>query len=203
MFYESFPKEYIKDLEEVLKIIPESTYSIKNKIEYISNGNIIKIPYRVYFKDIDNEKLNNLTDIQKIILYCIYTRNDNGCIREKYIRELLNIDFDYWVIPFIVKISDEYIVEILEVIYNKLKNRDNSDIKKFCLENKDAMKKSYSRMVSYWNEYYRNIDISFRDSDNGKFNLVNSYSKVKNRFNDYVGKKLFVECFGYNKSFEK
>ena len=23
------------------------------------------------------------------------------------------------------------------------------------------------------------------------------------RFNDYVGQKLFVECFGYNKSFEK
>ena len=161
MFYESFPKEYIEDLEEVLKIIPESYHLLKEVIEYKSNNIIIRIPYRVYFDDVDSAKLNELTDKQKIILYCIYTRSSNGYIREKYIKELLKIEFDYWVIPFIVKISDEYIIEILEVIYEKLKNRDNSDIKKFCLENKDVMKKSYSRMISYWNEYYRDKEPDF------------------------------------------
>ena len=33
-------------------------------------------------------------------------------------------------------------------------------------------------MVSYWNEYYRDID-----------------------FNNYVGNKIFVECLGYNRKY--
>ena len=78
-----------------------------------------------------------------------------------YLKELLKLDFDYWAIPFIVKLSDEYIVEILEVIYDKLKIRNNDDIKRFCLENKNIINKSYSRMISYWNEFYRSKEPSF------------------------------------------
>ena len=44
------------------------------------------------------------------------------------------------------------------------------------------LNKSYSRMISYWNEYYSN-----REFDLHK----------------YVGWKLFEECLGYDKSFEK
>jgi len=37
-------------------------------------------------------------------------------------------------------------------------------------------------MISYWNEYYR----------------YDCY-----RFKDYIGKKLYSECFGYNKTGQK
>lgn len=188
MFYKSFPEELNNDLQEVLKIIPKETYNnvsigcSENGIEYYSNNNIIKIPYRMYFMDIDVTEIDHLTDIQKIILYCIYTRSCNGYIRERYLNELLKLDFAYWVIPFIVKLCDEYVVEILEVIYNQLKDRDNNDIKTFCLENKSTINRSYSRMVSYWNEFYRNREFNFHK---------------------YIGRKLFRECLGYNRSFEK
>lgn len=109
----------------------------------------------------NNKKRVRKNNIQKEILYCIYTRSCNGYIREKYLKELLKLDFDYWAIPFIVKLSDEYIVEILEVIYDKLKIRNNDDIKRFCLENKNIINKSYSRMISYWNEFYRSKEPSF------------------------------------------
>ena len=188
MFYEAFPKELNNDLQEVLKIIPKETYNnvsigySENVIDYCLNNVIIKIPYRMYFTDVEFLKIEHLTDIQKEILYCIYTRSCNGYIREKYLKELVKLDFDCWTIPFIVKISDEYIVEILEVIYDKLKIRNNDDIKQFCLENKDIINKSYSRMISYWNEFYR--------------------SKEPN-FHKYIGRKLFRECLGYNKAFER
>lgn len=112
------------------------------------------------FPEIIKKELEK-NNIQKEILYCIYTRSCNGYIREKYLKELLKLDFDYWAIPFIVKLSDEYIVEILEVIYDKLKIRNNDDIKRFCLENKNIINKSYSRMISYWNEFYRSKEPSF------------------------------------------
>ena len=112
------------------------------------------------FPEIIKKELEK-NNIQKEILYCIYNRSCNGYIREKYLKELLKLDFDYWAIPFIVKLSDEYIVEILEVIYDKLKIRNNDDIKRFCLENKNIINKSYSRMISYWNEFYRSKEPSF------------------------------------------
>lgn len=186
MFYEAFPKELNNDLQEVLKIIPNETYNnasigcSENSNNYLLNNVIIKIPYRMYFIDVEFPRINNLTDMQKEILYCIYTRSCNGYIREKYIIELLKLDFDYWVIPFIIKLSDEYVVEILEVIYDKLKVRNNDDIKQFCLENKDIINKGYSRMISYWNEFYRS-----KEPD----------------FHKYVGRELFRKCFGYNRTF--
>jgi len=39
--------------------------------------------------------------------------------------------------------------------------RNNDDIKRFCLENKNIINKSYSRMISYWNEFYRSKEPSF------------------------------------------
>lgn len=188
MFDESFPKELNKDLQEVLRIIPKKTFNnVRNGctekvIEYRCNHVMIKIPYRMYFIDAKISKIRNLTDVQKVMLYCIYTRSCDGYIREKYLNELLKIHFNDWMIPFIVKLCDEYVVEILEVIYNQLKYRNNNDIKAFCLENKSMLNKSYSRMISYWNEYYRNSEFDYHK---------------------YVGWKLFKECLGYDKSFEK
>ncbi len=188
IIYNSFPKELKKDIQKVIKVIPNKTYNntslyfSENAIEYCANNAIIIIPYRMYFVDIDFKRLDDLTDKQKVILYCIYTRNSDGYIREKYLNELLKVKFDYWAIPFIVKLCDEYVVEILEVIYNKLKDRDNNDIKSFCLDNKKLINKSYSRMVSYWNEFYRDREFRFRK---------------------YIGRKLFRECLGYNRAFEK
>lgn len=57
MFYEALPKELNKDLQEVFKVIPMETYNNISAgyseviIEYYLNGNIIIIPYRIYFVD--------------------------------------------------------------------------------------------------------------------------------------------------------
>lgn len=51
----------------------------------------------------------------------------------------------------------------------------------FCLENIESFCKSYNRMISYWNEYYK---YKYKD------------------FQQYIGRKLFRECFGYSKSME-
>ena len=186
IFYNAFPKELINDLQEVLKVIPVKTsnnvvgYS-ENVYEYKQDDNLINIPYRIYYIDIEDENVNSLTDKQKMILYCIYTRHNNGYVREKYLKKILDCEFENWVIPFIVKLCDEYVVEILETIYEKLKDRNNDDIKEFCVNNKETMQKSYSRMGSYWNEYYRAKEYNFHK---------------------YIGRKLFRECLGYSRIFE-
>lgn len=188
MLYNAFPK-YLKDeLNEILKIMSDKNYNnidiriTKETIKYkLSDNSIIEIPYRIYSLGITDLEYEKLNEIQKQLVCCIYTRSNNGYIREKYLKKLLE-NFDYWAIPFIVKLCDEYVIEILEVIYDKLKDRENEDIKKFCLENKNIINRSYSRMISYWNEFYRDTE---------------------KEFHKYIGRKLYRECLGYNKAFEK
>lgn len=188
MFCAAFPKELGVDVRVVLDTLPNisvNDVAIKtsaDSISYILGDGMVEIPYRMYFSDIDDTTHAALSATQKQILCCIYTRNCDGFVREKYLRKLLTMPIREWAFPFIVKLCDEYVVEIVEVIYNELKGRDNTDIQSFCLENKNYIRKSYSRMISYWNEYYRGDEPDLKR---------------------YVGRKLFRDCLGYNRSFER
>ena len=186
VFYNAFPTDMRESVEKVIKNLPDTVNNLSHVISsdfitYTVENEVVQIPYRMYLKDIADSVYEGLNQIQKQILCCIYTRSCNGYIREKYIRKLLDMPVEPWAIPFIVKLCDEYIIEIVKLIYSKLKDRNNADIQSFCLNNKSEVRKSYSRMISYWNVYYRSEIYEFKN---------------------YVGRALFRECFGYNRTFE-
>ncbi len=188
MFYNAFPNDLRENLNKVIEAMPNNTFNnvpfatSDNMIAYTQKNHIVDIPYRMYLLDIADAEYKKLNQTQKQIMCCIYTRSCDGYVREKYLRKLLNMPMEQWAIPFIVKLCDEYVLEILEIIYDKLKERDNTDIQRFCLVNKVSIRKSYSRMISYWNEYYRGYEFNFKQ---------------------YIGRKLFRECLGYDRTFER
>lgn len=181
-----FPKYLENDVIAVLNILPETTYNnysldvTEEKTEFKLLFETVEIPYRLYFTEPTDAEIETLSTVQKQILYCLYTRSCDGYLREKYVKKLLESNIQEWCIPFIVKLCDEYVIEILYIIYDSLHKRENSDIKNFCVNNKTTIHKSNSRMMSYWNEYYRTLNLK-----------------------EYIGYKLFRECMGYNESFEK
>ena len=134
------------------------------------------------YSDSSDQYIDTLSEQQKMILHCIYSRHCDGFVRKKHLNALLLMDFEDWAIPYIVKVCDEYVVEIVEMTYEILKEKDTTSIRRFCIENMHAFCKSYSRMTSYWNEYYRD--------------------EYKN-FHQYIGWKLFIECFGYSRAMER
>lgn len=187
MFFSSFPVYLRDDISKVMEILPNNTINNVSNVfcgestAYVLANYIIDIPYRLYLLDVEDSEYKKLNQIQKQIVCCMYTRSCDGYIREKYLTRLLDMPFELWSIPYIVKLCDEYVVEILKIIYDKLKERDNKDIQRFCLMNKVSINKSYSRMVSYWNEYYRKDEFDFKK---------------------YIGRNLFKECLGYDRHFE-
>ena len=188
MLQEGFPIHLKDDVIKVTGLLPQMTsnhvaiYETEETVEYIQNGKGIKFPYRIYYIDCSDQYIDTLNEQQKMILHCIYSRHYDGFIRQKHLKALLFMDFEDWAIPYIVKICDEYVVEIVEMTYEMLKEKDTTSIRRFCIENMHAFCKSYSRMTSYWNEFYR--------------------EEYKN-FHQYVGRKLFKECFGYSRSMER
>ena len=188
MFQEGFPNYLGDDVTKVVGMIPHKTYNnvtngvSEDTIQYFQDYKVIRFPYRTYYIDISDEVKESLSQRQKMILHCIYSRSCDGFVRQKHIYSLLQMDYEDWAIPYIVKICDEYVVEILEMTYDILKEQDTERIKRFCLENIVPFCKSYNRMISYWNEFYR-------------YRYTN--------FQKYIGRKLFRECFGYSKSMER
>jgi hypothetical protein len=188
MFLDGFPDYLRDDVTKAVGMIPHKTYSnvtihvSQDYIQYFQDEKFIRFPDRIYYIDISDEVIANLSVRQKMILHCIYSRSCDGFVRQKHIYSLLQMNYEDWAIPYIVKICDEYVVEILEMTYDILKEQDTERIKRFCLENIGPFCKSYNRMISYWNEYYRHRYKSFHQ---------------------YIGRKLFRECFGYSRSMER
>jgi hypothetical protein len=184
MFQESFPNHLKDDVTKVVGLLTDQTSKnvftdniSPDSVQYIQDTNFIQFPYRLYYLDNSDEYKDNLSERERMILHCLFSRSFDGHVRERHMDLLLQSDYEDWAIPYIVKICDEYVLEIIEMTYDHLRTQDTEQFKRFCVENRVAFCRSYDRMTSYWNEYYR--------------------YKYKN-FQHYVGRKLFRESFGYS-----
>lgn len=187
----AFPSELREDVRVVFQLFTRPVYYYGSKVtevtgeyttEFVVNNEPVYIPYRIYYKEVSDYKINSLSETQKTVLYCIFTRSHNGYLREKFVRKLLATDYPKWVMPFIVKLCDDYVLEIVTAIYDLLKDKDTAAIKQFCLQNKRAVNNSYNRMINYWYTY-------------DMFTVPDFY--------EYVGRKLFSECLGYSRKMRR
>ena len=152
----SFPKELSQEVNVIAELL--SVENIKcnrlysnNNIEILLNGSIINIPYRIYFSELKNTA--KLNENERNILNCIYSRHNNGFVRQKYIEKMIE-NKNYWVTPFFIQLFGEYIYRIIEIFNEYLTNNLDNCIK-FINENQKYWKKIESKVASYWNEYYR------------------------------------------------
>lgn len=165
----AFPNALEKDLDVVFDVIPFNVNQVKlsdgtiHKVDNLIHGyfkNIkledeeLSIPYRIYFNEPNADKEKILTESQRTILNCIYLKHHNGFIRQKRL-ERLEQSHQYWITPFTFQLLGEYVFEILEVLDNQLDSRRLDNYKKFAVENPKYYRQTESRMISYWNEYYR------------------------------------------------
>ncbi len=165
----SFPATLKQDVEKVIEILPLNEHNvllIGGQIHQVDNlihpdelpvfldKELLKIPYRLNFNEpsLDQEEL--LTDLQKIILNCIYLRHHNGFIRQKRLEQLLD-STEYFITPFTFQLLGEYVMEILEVLEKHINDKTIDNYINFIHENGKYWQQTESRIISYWNEYYR------------------------------------------------
>lgn len=184
----AFPKHLEQDLEIVLKVIPFSNNNVKHTNGYISKvddlifsecqsinfeNEELVIPYRVYFNEPTEKEEKILTTKQQTILNCIYLRHHDGFVRQKRLENLKDVS-DLWTTPFVFQLLGEYVIEILEVAEKQLNNSTLDNFKQLKLDNPKYFEKTESRMISYWNEYYR---------------------RANPKLNRYVGRQIFDKIY--------
>ena len=88
------------------------------------------------------------------MLYCLYLCHDNGHFREQYLQEVLQSKEDF-VLPYVALLLGDYVYEILEVLAKNLTKEMKGRLKFFLAENPQLKMRIESRIVSYWDCYYR------------------------------------------------
>lgn len=170
----AFPELLRQDVEIVMNFFSEKdlSHTFLSEQEIILDGQKLIVPGRVYFDDPNKITEKHLTFTQQTILNCIYLRHHNGFVRQQKLEKLIGNTDDYFVIPYIFQLLWEYVMEILEVAHKHINHRTINKYLKFFSENPRYRQQTESRMISYWNVYYR------------------KYRKYE-KLDDYIGWKIF------------
>ncbi|KIA82307.1 hypothetical protein [Kaistella jeonii] len=153
----AFPIDLKQDVEIVTAFLIDKNLDIHPTVEeeIILDGQKLIIPGRVYFDNPNETAANSLTINQQTILNCIYLRHHNGFVRQQNLEKLVHNIKDYYVIPFIFQLLGEYVMEILEVADKHINEKTINNYLKFFRENPKYRQRTESRMISYWDVYYR------------------------------------------------
>jgi hypothetical protein len=122
-------------------------------LQAVVGGSTLRIPARIHFTGFAVDKLQ-IDKKQLSIVQCLCTRSTDGYMRQAALRCLLNIA-EPWAIPFVVLLSGEYVVEIIEEMVVALSTLDHDAYLNFARENQALMLLLKARATSYWNCYYR------------------------------------------------
>ena len=146
----SFPMALKNELSTLLdSIIINSQYQGQGTFHIKFQNEILNIPTRIYWEEPKLLEPSTLSQTQINLLNCIYTRHHNGCIREKYLKKIIDSNFE-WSSVFILQLCGEYIIEILELAYQHLLKSSNQGILNTITENPQYWALSKNRIVSYW-----------------------------------------------------
>jgi len=175
----SFPKYLEKDIERIYRI-----FNLKSKFE--PNGEFtvninqeeITIPKRIYVNENQLLKTWLLTKRQKLLVYCFFSRHHSGYVKERCLKKILDSK-ELFVEPFIFQLLGEYVIEIIELIYNNRESMDKLAMSDFIQENPDFLSLTYQRIISYWDCYYRSSYPKYRRNVKQKGKSIIDYPGLK------------------------
>jgi hypothetical protein len=165
----AFPQSLQDDVKAVLDILPFSTTDIKladgqthavtelidsTTLSILLKGEPLTIPYRIYLNEPAKENEAKLSPTQFTILHCIYLKHCDGHVRQRRLEQLIDVA-DYWVTPFTLQLLGEYVYELLPLLNKHVNEKTLASYRDLVNENPDYWQKTKSRMISYWNAYYR------------------------------------------------
>ncbi|MFH9982220.1 hypothetical protein ACH4ND_23855 [Streptomyces sp. NPDC017179] len=124
------------------------------------SGEVVAIPYRIYQDEPSNDAVRWLTAPQWMILHCLYARHSDGLVRQRHLEQVVSSD-EPWVMPYVVQLVGEYVLEILEAIQHGLcdlpseRSAHRLLYGDFIARNPAFFATVERRVVSYWSCYYR------------------------------------------------
>jgi hypothetical protein len=126
------------------------------------NGELLHLPARIYRPPISETNFAALNDTEQRIAACWFTRHHDGYVRERFLRTLPAFD-NAWIIAYVITLCGEYVIEILNYIWEHRSLFAPEVLGPFLHENLGLRWRTRARIISYWNRYYRDSYPNFDD----------------------------------------
>ncbi|BCL90053.1 hypothetical protein ACNRD9_04435 [Ralstonia pseudosolanacearum] len=123
------------------------------RLPVVVRGESLNIPYRIRL-DAGVALSSRLSEVQTRVYACALTRHLDGHVRQRHLAQIVTLS-EPWIVPFVVQLCGEYVIEILEVIEKHLTSMHPCAYGAFFRENPRFFQQTQDRMVSYWDCYYR------------------------------------------------
>ncbi len=160
-FYRAFPASMKAHVDAVVAALPVAHRAPSDGFAVNVGDEVIVIPYRVYIPESPPFDAS-LSTVETLIAACIYSRHFDGFVRQRQLSSLLIADDD-WVVPFVLQLAGEYVVEILQLLDRHTQSLSGDQYRQFTSSNPLFIERTKARIVSYWNCYYRNQYPNFRN----------------------------------------
>jgi len=92
--------------------------------------------------------------VHEELLNCLFSRHHDGYVRERCLKNVIGSS-NTWVVPYVIKLTGEYVIEILNVIYQHLPFLNHEIYRDFLRNNPQFYTLTKCRVMSYWDCYYR------------------------------------------------
>jgi hypothetical protein len=125
-------------------------------------GEWLNIPFRIYESEVLPHAANILPEANRAIVACLYTRHQDGFVREREVLKILPVD-EPWVVPFVVQLAGEYVVQIIEHMCENVDLMPLDRYRQFAADNPAFIDLTKARAISYWDCYYRREFPQFGD----------------------------------------
>ncbi len=122
-------------------------------------GEVVEIPSRMYYRDPQQELVTSLDPAERVALACLYTRSHDASVRQRELAHLLTAD-EPWVVPFVVQLCGEYVVEICQDVQAFVRDdlprrpRARRAYSNFIEQNRAFVRLTQQRARSYWRCYH-------------------------------------------------
>ncbi|MFW6692279.1 hypothetical protein [Streptomyces sp. MAR4 CNX-425] len=156
----AFPHQLAKDVRAVSAVMPTARIAPVSPFSVEVGGQAVAIPYRIYQDEPPVDVVRTLTAVRQTILHCLYSRHSDGLVRQRHVERIAGSD-EPWVVPFVVQLAGEYVLEILECIRHGLAGLPSKRPAQrlaygdFIARNPWFFARTERRVVSYWSCYYR------------------------------------------------
>lgn len=156
----AFPSRLAHDVRTVLAVMPTPRSPPMSPFSVAVADETVSIPSRIYNDELPADAEDGLTPTQLLSLHCLYSRHSDGMVRQRHLEQIVR-SHEPWVVPFVVQLVGEYVMEILEAVRSGI-----SDVAvpgsaqrllygNFIARNPSFFARTERRAVSYWSRYYR------------------------------------------------
>jgi hypothetical protein len=140
--------------------MPDTKIAPMEHFQVDVRGETVTIPWRIYHDEPVGGSEGSVTPTQQLILHCLYSRHSDGLVRQRHLEQIMESSKP-WVVPFVVQLAGEYVLEILDAIGLGLPglavpgSAQRALYGDFIVRNPEFFARTERRVVSYWSCYYR------------------------------------------------